>query len=424
MFVKTVQQCFQGCPKEAPCMGYGGCQPRSCGSVPSYAAPAASYGAQQQGGYRRLAESDNSYGYEAPSQPAQTYAAPQNFAYAPAMAAPAVNCGCPAGTVDTDHLSLNNNIILWVAFALLFLPGLIFVCRGFESVRDNGWEIEELDRVVELVSVPRILAGVVCLVASLAYLTMATGHGFITKCNGRAFYYARYVDWAITTPLMLWDIMTFANASHLTKVFIAVMDIFMIVSGLIGELIEGSERWAFFGFSMLAFIPIIYFLCMLENNDGVCCGARPNATDRERLFQNVLMITVVTWVCYPIVWILATTGGVSATGGVVGYGAEQTYGGEQQEQGYRMLQQAASGFTAVGVISVTGEAWIYTILDVLAKSVFGGMIVCHNWTNIRKCLIFIDGAGCSENACRDGESKANDYNDDGFAGSITVSGSD
>ena len=88
-----------------------------------------------------------------------------------------------------------------------------------------------------------------------------------------------------------------------------------------------------------------------------------------------------------------------------------------------MLQQAASGFRAVGVISVTGEAWIYTILDVLAKSVFGGMIVCHNWTNVRKCLIFIDGAGCSENACRDGESKANDYDDDGFAGSITVSGS-
>jgi bacteriorhodopsin len=418
MYVKTVEQCFQGCPAEAPCMGYGGCQPRSCGAapVPSYAAPV-SYGAQQQSGYRRLEESDNSYGYEAPaaqSAPVQSYAAP--LAYAPAMAAPAVNCGCPAGTVDTSHLSLDNSIILWIAFALLFLPGLIFVCRGFEAVRDGGWAAEDRDRVVDLISVPRIFAGVVCLVASLAYLTMATGHGFITKCNGRDFYYARYVDWAITTPLMLWDILTFANASHLTKVFIAVMDIFMIVSGLIGELIEGGERWAFFGFSMLAFIPIIYFLCMEENSDGVCCGARPNATDRERLFQRVLSITVITWVCYPIVWILATTGGVCATGGAVAYGAA-SYGAEQS-QGYRMLQQGVNGFCAVGVISATGEAWIYTILDVLAKSVFGGMIVCHNWTNIRKCLIFHDGCGCSEKATRDGHSKTNDYDDEDFAAAI------
>jgi len=40
------------------------------------------------------------------------------------------------------------------------------------------------------VSLVQIGAGVVCLIASLAYLTMALGHGFINKCDGRAFYYA------------------------------------------------------------------------------------------------------------------------------------------------------------------------------------------------------------------------------------------
>merc|ERR1712006_77821 len=77
-----------------------------------------------------------------------------------------------------------------------------------------------------------------------------------------------------------------------------------------------------------------------------------------------------------------------------------------------------NGFCAVGVISATGEAWIYTILDVLAKSVFGAMIVCHNWTNIRKCLIFHDGCGCSEKATRDGHSKKNDYDDEDLAAAI------
>merc|ERR1712022_86086 len=87
--------------------------------------------------------------------------------------------------------------------------------------------------------------------------------------------------------------------------------------------------------------------------DGVCCGARPDATDAQRLFQRALSITIITWVMYPVVWILATTGGVSATGGVA-YGAE-SYGAEQS-QGYRMLQQGINGFTAVGVLSATGEA--------------------------------------------------------------------
>merc|ERR1740138_1786327 len=237
MFVKTIVQCFQGCPVEAPCMGYGGCVAKSCGAAP--VAPVG-YGATQQSGYRQLQQ--QGYGQQ------ESYAAP---AYA--APAPEVTCGCPAGTVDTTHLSVNSTVILWIAFALLFIPALYFLCRGFEAVRDGTFSDAARNRINHYVSTPRILAGVVCMVASLAYLTMATGHGFITKCNGRDFYYARYVDWAITTPLMLWDILTIANASHLTEVFIAVMDIFMIVSGLIGELIEGGERWAFFGFSMLAF---------------------------------------------------------------------------------------------------------------------------------------------------------------------------
>jgi len=370
MFVKTTVQCFQGCPVEAPCMGYGGCVAKSCGAAPvapvGYATQ--SYGATQQSGYRQLQQ--QGYGQQ------ESYAAP---AYA--APAPEVTCGCPAGTVDTTHLSVNSTVILWIAFALLFIPALYFLCRGFEAVRDGTFSDAARNRINHYVSTPRILAGVVCMVASLAYLTMATGHGFITKCNGRDFYYARYVDWAITTPLMLWDIATFGNATQLTKVFIVVMDIFMIVSGLIGELIEGGERWAFFGFSMLAFIPIFYFLCMLENQDGVCCGARPDATDAQRLFQRALSITIITWVMYPVVWILATTGGVSATGGVE-YGAE-SYGAEQS-QSYRMLQQGINGFTAVGVLSATGEAWFYTILDVIAKSVFGAVIVCHDWTRFFK----------------------------------------
>jgi len=375
MFMPVIKACFQGCPKHAPCMGAGGCQPRACGARIAYGAQQ-SYGDEAQSGYRRLKESDNSYGYEAPAtaQPEQSYAAPVQT-----YAAPAVeyheesSCRCPAGTVDTAHLSLQSNVILWVAFALLFLPSLFFLCRAFDVF---DLTTRSPDEIATMITLPRVIAGFITLVASLAYLTMATGHGYVVKCNGRQFYYARYVDWAITTPLMLWDLVTFGTANsqtpgtvNLTRVFLVVMDIFMIVAGLIGELIEGGERWAFFGFAMLAFIPIMWFLCKLENDDGVCCGAAANDSPTSKLFQRILMITIITWSIYPIVWILATTGG-SYTGAPVAYAAA--------EGGYRAL--AEGGFTAVGLISVDAECWIYTVLDVIAKSVFGSIIVCWNWT--------------------------------------------
>merc|ERR1712028_221107 len=169
---------------------------------------------------------------------------------------------------------------------------------------------------------------------------------------------------------MLWDLCTFGGASSLTRTFLVVMDVFMIVAGLIGELIDGGERWAFFGFSMLAFIPIMWFLCKLENNDGVCCGAAANLSPQGKLFQRVLLITIITWSMYPIVWILATSGGATVSSAAAAYGAPAAAGGA-----YRTLQ-AGGTFTAVGIISVDAESMIYTILDVIAKSVFGGVIDC------------------------------------------------
>merc|ERR1711865_962537 len=156
------------------------------------------------------------------------------------------------------------------------------------------------------------------------------GHGYVTKCNGRDFYYARYVDWAITTPIMLIDIVKVGGGSELTIIFLVLMDIFMIVSGLIGELIEGSEKWAFFGFSMFAFMPIMWVLCtmagILDSSDGLI----PSST--RDLFRRIAAITLISWMGYPLIWILASVGGASSHCGyqAAAYGQEAT-----QQAGYR-----------------------------------------------------------------------------------------
>ena len=91
-------------------------------------------------------------------------------------------------------------------------------------------------------------------IASLAYLTMASGYG-ASAANGQQFFYACYADWTLTTPLMLVDLAYLANencpletAVHLVAISI---DVLMIVGGLVGALPGGqTSSWMFFAYSM------------------------------------------------------------------------------------------------------------------------------------------------------------------------------
>merc|ERR1719198_1681028 len=148
-------------------------------------------------------------------------------------------------------------------------------------------------------------------IASLAYLTMATGHGvYIRPFDGREFFYARYVDWAFTTPLQLLDICGFAGASNDQTMWLLGVDFLMIIAGLIGAFLEGQEKYYFWLFGMCMFMPILSALL----------GG----------------LNAVSWAAYPVVWL------------------------------------AAEGS---GKISADQEAMAYTILDIIAKSVFGFIIV-------------------------------------------------
>ena len=83
----------------------------------------------------------------------------------------------------------------------------------------------------------------ICLIASLAYLAMATGNGiYVRTFDNREFFYARYIDWFFTTPLQLTDLLGFAGAGPNTTNFLLGVDILMIVSGLIGAFFSGDGK--------------------------------------------------------------------------------------------------------------------------------------------------------------------------------------
>jgi bacteriorhodopsin len=335
----THEACLEACPVEAPCKHpSGGCVRTVCSQAPvaSFA-----YGAAQQSGYRMLQQGSQQQGY---GQQQQTYGA-QTYGAPVAMAAPAQECGCPAGTTDTSGDALTKNWPLWVGFALLFIPALYFMCVMFEDLTDDG-EINGSNTWRQSMGMHRVVAGFICMFASLAYLTMATGHGYIVRCcDGRSFYYARYIDWTITTPLMIWELASLARATRNDTLFLIFIDILMIISGLIGALVCSGEKWVFFGFSILCFIPILTTLCqwdrsaqLLKNGDDINTNLGVFSDSRLRRYRTAMNITVITWFFYPIVWIFA-----EGTGKMTAY----------------------------------AEAICYTALDIIAKSVFGFVII-HN----------------------------------------------
>merc|ERR1712086_906765 len=172
----------------------------------------------------------------------------------------------------------------------------------------------------------------ICTIAALAYLAMATGYGVYTRpFDGREFLFARYIDWTLTTPLMLIDILALGGAGSDTTNLLIGADILMIVAGLIGALIEGTEKYYFWGFGMLMFAPIIYYLNELKTSP-----ACTSSTKIGGLYGKICNLTIVTWCIYPIVWICAEGN---------------------------------------GNITADQEAMAYTILDVCAKSGFGFLII-------------------------------------------------
>ena len=177
-----------------------------------------------------------------------------------------------------------------------------------------------------------IVTTFVCMFASLAYLTMATGHGvYIRPFDGREFFYARYIDWAFTTPLQLLDICGFAGASNDQTIWLLGVDFLMIIAGLIGAFLEGQEKYYFWLFGMCMFMPILSALL-----GGLKASAAAKSEAVQGVFNKIAPLTAVSWAAYPVVWL------------------------------------AAEGS---GKISADQEAMAYTILDIIAKSVFGFIIV-------------------------------------------------
>jgi bacteriorhodopsin len=284
--------------------------------------------------------------------------------------------------IDTScgNIYRSGHAILWVTFAILFLTAWFLLWRSHRcrccadecEIREDG----HCTSINYFLSPACAIAGLVCLIASLSYLCMATGHGFYIQCfSARIFFYVRYIDWVITTPLLLWEIAHFGNASDDWWIFLVFNNLVLFVAGFIGATVEWSSvRWGFFAIAFLAFLPILYYLCRLSNQvcdnreywcdsgllvhekdygkDGTCY--LPYIWFHDTLKRLVGLIAL-AWFIYPIIWVAA-------------------------EGTWRLC--------------VNGEIIAYAVLDIITKAVFGWIICLAAPCTKDRCKEKCQSGGC------------------------------
>merc|ERR1719182_166126 len=130
----------------------------------------------------------------------------------------------------------------------------------------------------------------------------------------------RYMDWLLTVPLLLIEILLVMKLDERTyndkaKV-LGVGSALMIVSGYYGELVitgDLSPRWMCWFLSMSFFLYIVYEL-LVGLSDATNSEADPQVKGK---IQTAQVMTVISWCTYPIVYLFPMLG-INAAHAVMG----------------------------------------------------------------------------------------------------------
>jgi len=188
------------------------------------------------------------------------------------------------------------------------------------------------------------ITAAITLTAAIAYFSMGAGLGqvpiqaefirsnpSVSSAGTREIFYVRYIDWFVTTPLLLLDLLLTSGLPWPTILITILMDEFMIVTGLVGALTRSSYKWGYYVFGNLAFFYVVYVLVFVARKHAAALG--PNVS---RTYMTCGVLTIFLWFLYPIAWGLSEGG---------------------------------------NVIHPDSEAIFYGILDLFAKPVFGALLL-------------------------------------------------
>ena len=186
----------------------------------------------------------------------------------------------------------SEQIWLWIGTIGMALGLLYFLGRGW-GVKDK--KLKQFYAINIFVTAT----------AFSMYFMMATGFGLAEiEVAGQTLdiYWARYTDWVFTTPLLLLDLALLADADRETILTLVGLDVFMILTGLIGAFAGTAvTRLTWWGISTAALLVLLYVLA--QTLSEAASGQSAEARSLTNPLKNAL---IVLWLAYPVVWLVGT----------------------------------------------------------------------------------------------------------------------
>ena len=143
--------------------------------------------------------------------------------------------------------------------------------------------------------------------SGLAYTAMALGQG-IVLVDGREVYVARYLDWVVTTPMLLFLLcstgMFFRPLDKTTIATVIGLDVIMILSGLFADLtVREDVTWFWYITGCICLVLILSILWGRVRREAYAHNDEIGAS-----YTRVLTYFTALWFGYPLIWALGRSG--------------------------------------------------------------------------------------------------------------------
>ncbi|KAL4068738.1 hypothetical protein V8B97DRAFT_2008659 [Scleroderma yunnanense] len=208
----------------------------------------------------------------------------------------------PAGL---HHITTHASDWLWAVFAIMLL-----------SLFTNFfWTCLRRDRNKAPYQIPIVVLAV----SSIAYFSMASDLGFTVVLNRhgtRQVWFVRYIQWFINAPLILLGLLIFTGMTISDILATLFFSWVVVVSGLVGALVQSSYKWGYYAFGLAA----LFYIWFRLFGHSLRYPFRGGGRVRSGYMGLAAYITFI-WTLYPICWGLSEgSSTITPTSEMVFYG--------------------------------------------------------------------------------------------------------
>lgn len=134
-------------------------------------------------------------------------------------------------------------------------------------------------------------------IAALMYVLMTFDVGTVSV-QGYHVPIPRYIDWALTTPLLVGYTAYVAGVGRKAIVGVALVDVLMITFGVAATVLPSPSQWVFFALSALC-----YLILLASLYGPIRTSVLDEPPSHRRLGRLLLNYIGLLWLAYPLVWL-------------------------------------------------------------------------------------------------------------------------